>query len=1018
MPAAIAVAINWIGASVFATSVIGTALLAVTAGMVSAVLFVGGLAYSSSKAKKAKQQAKDAYNAAQVDRLVNVASAIGPRELVLGKVRKGGTVIFKGSTGAYQKDFYMVIALAAHQVEAIDEVWLNDELMALDVDGDVANAPYAVSSTRTVSVGGSSTVLPANYVVGSVTASAYQWVTVGDNDRYQMAPISVTVVGLVATAAATGVITYQVSDTTSNVRITKYLGAPGQTADPELMAAFPGVWTATDTLDGIAYIVARLTYSETSFPNGLPNITATLRGAKLYDPRSGLTVYSDNPALMMRHVYSHAKFGKASVSAAEDARFVVAANACDASTTYTIAGVAQAAQALYTASLVLPFGAPPRDGLDDLAQAMGGSWAHMGGELFVKAGVYSAPVLTLTEADLAVVQRNGASESQQPISIAVHRERAQKYNTVKVKIWDQAQDYKQVSLSPLVGSALLARDGVELVQEVTYPAVGYAPQAQHIAGIMMRDARDPLAVELPVKLTMYRLEIFDTISVTLPRYGWSAKTFMVLGRAWNPDGTLQVSLKETTAAITQMDAGFLAQGFASNTNLPKPWEIQKVGTLSVSSGTNELMMQQDGTVVSRMRISWAQSTDISVTQEGQIEVQYRLATSSGAWTSLVVPGDETQVVAADVEDRAIYVIRARSKTKLALSDWNLQTTHQVIGKTEPPANVLDLSIAGLVLTWTAVTDIDLAGYVFRFHYGANFDWGTAAPLHTGLQLSSPFTLSTRPAGVVTIMCKAQDTTGNQSLASANIVTDLGDVPVANVVETFDFDPAYPGTITGGAVSGGNILANDTDSFYGTDSQSAYGEENAPAYDATSYDQVIYITPEVGVVSVLSGSLMTLDTSTEGTDLRIDYRLAAPGSAYGAENDSAYGLNDEPFYSAPGAWAPWPGQVMAEPEVYQWRITIGAGAVRGQINTFAVVIDAPDIVEYLQDVTIAAAGTAIPYTAAFTAIKTITATLQANASGAVTLETDKTTPLTPTVKAYNAAHTSVSGATADFILKGY
>lgn len=80
------------------------------------------------------------------------------------------------------------------------------------------------------------------------------------------------------------------------------------------------------------------------------------------------------------------------------------------------------------------------------------------------------------------------------------------------------------------------------------------------------------------------------------------------------------------------------------------------------------------------------------------------------------------------------------------------------------------------------------------------------------------------------------------------------------------------------------------------------------------------------------------------------------------------------------------------DVYEFRITIGAGAVRGQINTVAVVIDAPDIVEYLDDVPIAAAGTAIPYTSAFTAIKTITTTLQANASGAITLETDKTTPL--------------------------
>lgn len=900
MPIAIAAVIQWIGASVFATSVIGTALLGVTAGMVSAVLFVGGLAYSSSKAKQAKQQSKDAYNAAQVDRLVNVASAIGPRELVMGKVRKGGTVIFKGSTGAYQKDFYLVVALAAHEVEAIDEIWLNDELVTLDVDGDVTNAPYALSSTQTVtaSTGAGTTVaLPANYVVGSVTATAYQWVSWGDNDVYEPAAIGVTVVGLTATTAVSNAtVAYQVSDTTSNVRITKYLGAAGQTADAELMAAFPGVWTATDTLDGVAYIVARLTYSETSFPNGLPNITATLRGAKLYDPRTGLTVYSDNPALMMRHVYSHAKFGKATVSAAEDARFVVAANACDASTTYTVDGVAQAARALYTASLVLSFGAPPRDGLDDLAQAMGGSWAHMGGELFVKAGGYSAPVLTLTEADLAVVQRNGASESQQPISIAVHRERAQKYNTVKVKIWDQAQDYKQVSLTPLVGSALLARDGVELVQEVTYPAVGYAPQAQHIAGIMMRDARDPLTVELPVKLTMYRLEIFDTINITLPRYGWSAKTFMVLARAWNTDGTLQISLKETTATITQMDAGFLAQGFAANTNLPKPWEIQKVGTLSISSGTSELVVQQDGTVTSRMRVSWPQSTDISVTQAGQIEVQYRLATSSGAWTSLVVPGDETQVVTADVTDRAIYVIRARAKTKLAVSDWNLQTTHQVIGKTEPPP-AFDVFVVmaqpdgtrqfNFGYTTTA-QPVDWQGAQIRYVSGdvASPVWANMIPLQDGTSYytASPVEANAPMSGEYTFACRSMDTTGNLSTELLDTIV-LSKRRTGNVFDEFDEQlDGWTGTLGSFAIVGGTLEATDSTTWADLTTWTAWTRWNtAPASPCT------YTTVNHDLGTVLSGQIDAV-IDADGTTL-LEFATSADGTTW-----SAYGSAAAPFTS--------------------------------------------------------------------------------------------------------------------------
>jgi hypothetical protein len=786
MPQALVFVFEAIG-SAFAMEMTFTAI-ALT-NIATGILLVGGLAYSASKARQAKQAAKDAYNASQVDRLVNVSSSIAPRELVMGRVRKGGTIIYRGSTSDYLMDLYLVIALAGHEVDAIEDIWLNDVKVTLEGDGDALDRPYLSASKQTakVSTGAGTTVtLPANYVAGSITAvgSGYFVDNEGMTQWAAAVPIGVTVSGLIATTAvANATVTYQYSDAVSNIRITKHLGQAGQTADASLMAAFPADWTANDTLAGIAYLVVRCRFNESSFPSGLPNVTATLRGAKLYDPRTGLTAWSENPALMLRHVYTHPKFGKSTVTAADDSRFAAAANACDISTVYTVAGVAQPAASLYRASLVLPYGAAARSGMDDLAQAMGGSWAHAGGALFVKAGVYTSPVLTLTDNDLAVVNRNGATESQRPISIGVHRERAQTYNTVKVKIWDAAQDFKQVSLTPLVGAALLERDLVELVQEATYPAVGYAPQAQHIAGIMMRDARDPLTVELPVKLTMYRLEIFDTISVTLSRYGWSAKTFMVLGRAWNADGSLQLTLKETTAAITQMDAGFLAQGFAVNTNLPQPWDVQEVGALTISSGTSELIIQQDGTVQSRMRVSWAQLADISVTQAGQIEVQYRLASSDGAWASLIVPGNETQVLTSEVADGAIYIVRARSKNKLAVSDWNVQASHQIVGKTALPGACSGFTATqeptGYRLDWTGVTDVDLRWYDLRVGASWATSVGQVVTTSTSLLVPKP------AAGIVrTIWVKAVDTSGNASATAVSV----------------SITPLYPPTVTWGAGS--------------------------------------------------------------------------------------------------------------------------------------------------------------------------------------------------------------------------
>ena len=1048
MPQAVPAAVAWIGSTLLANTTIGAFLVMNATAVASAAMLVGGLAYSSSKARQARQQAKDQYNAAQVDREATVSSSVAARELVLGRVRKGGVVFYRGSTGAFQKDMYIVIALAGHEIDAVEQIYLNDVPVTLNVNGYVTDAPYNTTPTvpgSQATGAGTTVTLPATYVPGTATAYVYNPGFSADSGESAYTPTGVVVVGLVATTEVPdATVNYQYLGDTTSVKINVHLGAPGQTADADLVAAFPADWSSANTVEGVAYLTVKLPYSEQAFPSGVPAVTAVVRGAKVYDPRTATTAWSDNPALLMRYVYQHPRFGKAVVTSGEDARIIAEANACDTLADYTTSastdamGAAVAAitesVALYRANVVAPFGTPARDLLDDLSQAMGGSWAFSGGELHMKSGTYTAPAMTLTEEDLAVVIRNGASESQKPISISVHRERAQKFNTVKVSIWDSARDYKRVDLTPQVGAALVARDGVELVQEVTYPAIGYAPQALHVAGIMMRDSRDALVVELPVKLRAYPLKLFETVNLTLPRYGWSAKTFMLLGRSWNSDGSLQLTLKETSAAITQMDAEFLPQGHAPNTNLPKPWEVADVGPLTISTGTPELLLQSDGTVVSRMRVSWTQVADAAVVQNGHVEVQYRPAVSTEAWTSLVVQGVETSVATADVKDGVYYTVRARATTSAGVGEWGEYTDVQVLGKSAPPQDVVAFSIAGDTLNWTPVSDLDLAGYLLRFNYGSNFTWDTATPMHVGVITESPYVLVTRPSGAVTLMIKAIDTSGNVSVNAAAVATNLADPPVANIVETVDFSAlGYPGTLTSCTVIGAELVGNGqgvgTLVDYGLITAGAstnldYGLITDPVTtsedfgDSGAFDAMTYLSHEVVISQALEGSLATLAISAVGDSFRVEYRLSGPGSFYEADDESFYGADGDSFYGAPGPWVAWPGQLSMTNDTYQFRVQIAAGASQGRILSMVLTVDAPDITETVDDLVISAGGTSIPFTKPFTNIKNVQVTLQTNGSGAETVEVDKTDPLAPVIHAFNSAHTAVSGASVDITLKGY
>ena len=775
MPALVVAGIEMLGAALLGAGAgaIGAAVMFYAAEIATVAILAGGLAYSQSQKSKAERAARAAFNAAQVDRLVNVSSSIASRELVMGRVRKGGAIFFKGSVGADNSKFVMCIALAAHEIDAVETIYLNDVPVTLDGSGYVQEEPYRIARLESAqeSFAGSSIVLA--HVPEAASVVVTRQTNTGSTEpgaQYDSEIIAHTLVGSTVTIGDSlgGIVSYQYTAATSKVKIRSYLGTSTQTADATLISLFPTLWTSAHRARGVAYLICEFDYDETAFPSGLPNVSAVIRGAKLYDPRTATTAWSENPALMVRHVLTHPQFGKrTSMTAAEDARITAAANACDASTVYTVDGVAQTARALYTAAIVLPFGGPARDALDDLAQAMGGQWAYSGGEFHLRAGGYTASVLTLTDADLAVVQRDqDGSENQSPVNITTHRARDQMFNVVTATIWDAAQDYKQTTLTPLKGAALITRDGVELVQDVQMPAVGYAPQALHISGIMLRDARDPMAVALPFKLSAYRVELFDTISLTLERYGWSAKTFIVLGREWSGDGSILLTLKETTAAIFTMDADFDPQGYAENTALPSPWDIAPPTITSIASRPSVL---SDGSLVSDVLVTWTALTS-AAERAGRVEVQWLVPGFEIQTVS--VSGDMTQAVLPGVPEGAVIIIRARVVTAVAVSGWCAQQSYTVPQAGAVPANydVFTVTLGSdntRIFTFkytTTPAPSDLAGAVIRFKKGAVGTelWAAMSPLHDGVLTNSPIETTAGDPDVYRFAIKARTRSGLES----------------------------------------------------------------------------------------------------------------------------------------------------------------------------------------------------------------------------------------------------------------
>lgn len=92
------------------------------------------------------------------------------------------------------------------------------------------------------------------------------------------------------------------------VRIKKHLGSPTQNADSDLVSEVSD-WTSDHKLSEIAYIYVRYEFNRDVFPNGIPNVSAYVRGKKLYDPRTDTTEYSANAALIARDYLTDTKIG-------------------------------------------------------------------------------------------------------------------------------------------------------------------------------------------------------------------------------------------------------------------------------------------------------------------------------------------------------------------------------------------------------------------------------------------------------------------------------------------------------------------------------------------------------------------------------------------------------------------------------------------------------------------------------------------------------------------------------------
>ena len=667
------------------------------------VAVVAGL---SAQQRRAERKARDAARSALTGRNFTTKGTIEPRQLVMGQVRTGGVEAFIGSTGAQKEKLTVVIAVASHRISNISAVYFGEELLTLDGSGNVTGGSYSKTTVEdataaiTITAGNGSVALPSaptgavRVVVPPGTAESSEGFFTGSVSGSVVTFTGVQQEAVPYTGAA--VVQYQVTRVTARARLRWVLGTDDQAAFADLITQFPGQWTADHRGRGVAYLVAELDFDPDVYPNGPPRISVVPQGAdQVFDPRTGLTGYSQNPALLMRWYLLHPLGGRRKPHQIDEASFIAAANVCDQVVDY-----GDGPRPRFTAAYVASTEQVPAAVCDDLAEAMAGSWGYAGGVIRVRAGAVSAAVADIDETWLA--------EGQMQIQPA--QPRSQIGNVMQGTFVDPAKRWQQEPFPRVPqgaeAAALVAEDGgIERAQDLELAAVTHIGQAQHIAAVKLREQRQGMRISLDCNLKAYALQMFDVVRLTFPRYlGSTPKLFELERRTFTMTGGIRLVLRETGSALYEIGASVPAGDFLPNTSLPNPRIVPTVGAVTASSGPTVL---PDGSVVSRVVLSWPAINDRNVTDGGFVEVGYREASdTSGLRTTRA--DSFTGHTLVGLRGGRGYVFMARAVNGLGVrGQWSAATAHVVYLVRGPRNFVQDSEPTGDVRdndTWTDTND--------------------------------------------------------------------------------------------------------------------------------------------------------------------------------------------------------------------------------------------------------------------------------------------------------------------------
>lgn len=305
-----------------------------------------------------------------------------------------------------------------------------------------------------------------------------------------------------------------------------------QTADPYLMANAPS-WKADMIGKGLSWLRVTLKFDAEKFPSGIPNITAEKLGRKVYDPRTGQTLYSNNAALCILDFYRN--YLKVPDSDINWDQFKEAANISDERVTSTD----NLTELRYTINGEFDLSENKASILEAMLSACSGESTYIAGKHGILVGAYYGPaVQEITESQLA-----GDIEIMPEVS------QSERVNTIKGTFTDPEQRFAEVDFPTVSVSEWVAEDGVEISQDLKLRFVTSEFQAQRLADIKLKRTRISRTMNVTLNLSGYRYRPGMYVKINFPSLGIVGVEMRVTDWKFGVQNGVQLTLKQETAEV-------------------------------------------------------------------------------------------------------------------------------------------------------------------------------------------------------------------------------------------------------------------------------------------------------------------------------------------------------------------------------------------------------------------------------------------------------------------------------------